>query len=492
MTSLLVLTRLGHPRRILRALPRPRAGPKTRTEEESAISDFSQTHNRITTFHILGRQDRKHLKNQLRLHSKWKKTVLIVPLLASEYTDPENAPVFENMLRQLAGATYLSHVIFGLDRASEEEAYRLQGLLEKHNLRNSLIQWNDGPAFSGLYSQLNEAGFDISQPGKGRNMFMSFGIALALGAESIGLIDADIRTFQAVQLDRLFYPVVVRSYDFAKAYYARLRDRALYGRVKRLLMDPLLLTLKRKFTESKDEKMLRMIDFLLGFHYQLSGEVVFHADLLRKMRFATNWGVEIFTLIEVYRKASSAAQVMFTDKAFDHKHQEVSEHDPTGGLNRMAVDIAATLMNALVIEEGLEISDTFVRDLTITYQAVAEELIKRYSDDSGYNDLVYDRDSEERLVREVFRYSILRAGDLLTAPYRMTERFLRYVNTHEEFKPFLDRGLAETILSVERKTQERGIFEIPTTVSWERVANKLPRIFYDLVEAVEEEKSRFQ
>lgn len=454
------------------------------------MTDFSQTHSRITTFHILQRQDRKRLKNELRLYSKWQKTVLIIPLLASEFTDPDNRPVFKNILKQLAGTTYLSNIIFGLDRAGLEEAHELHGLIKSNGIRNFIIQWNDGPGFSAIYEKLNDAGFNIQEPGKGRNMFLSFGIALALGANAVGLVDADIRTFEAVQLDRLFYPVVKLNYDFSKAYYARIRDQALYGRVKRLLLDPLLLTLKRKFTDSKDEKMLRLIDFLLGFHYQLSGEVAFHSDLLKKMRFATNWGVEIFTLIEVYRKATSAAQVMFTDKPFDHKHQDVSASDHTKGLNRMAVDIVTTLMIALVIEEGLEISDTFTRDLSITYQAVAEELIKKYSDDSGFSDLKYDREGEENIVKTVFKNSILHAGELLTSPTMLTERFLRLVNTHPEFKPFLDQGLTETIFQVENKTR-RALFEIPTTVSWERVSNKLPGIFLDLVEAVEQEKQRF-
>jgi glucosyl-3-phosphoglycerate synthase len=64
------------------------------------MSDFSQNRLKMTTFHILD-QDRRHLRNQLRLRSKWKKTVIIIPLLASEYTDTENLPVFENILRQL-------------------------------------------------------------------------------------------------------------------------------------------------------------------------------------------------------------------------------------------------------------------------------------------------------------------------------------------------------------------------------------------------------
>ncbi|MBW2016521.1 MAG: hypothetical protein JRH13_02810 [Deltaproteobacteria bacterium] len=453
------------------------------------MTDFSQNRSRITTFHVL-KQDRRTLRNQLRLGSKWKKTVLIVPTLASEFMDPANRPVFENILKELRATTYLSQVIFGLDGASEREAHTLQELILKYGIKNALIQWNDGPGFSGIYEQLNEAGFNISEPGKGKNIFLGFGIAIAMGAESIGLVDADIRTFKKVQLDRLFYPVVVLGYDFSKAYYARLKDGELYGRVKRLLLDPLLLSLKRKFTESKEDKMLRLIDFLLGFHYQLSGEVAFHVDLLKRMRFATNWGVEIFTLIEVYRKASSPAQVMFSEEPFDHKHQDVSDGDRNRGLNRMAVDIVTTLMNALVIEEGLEISDTFFRDLAITYNAVAEEQIKKYSDDASFNSLRYDRDSEEYLVKKVFTNSILHAGELLTSPRQMTERFLRLVHTHEEFKPFLEMGLSEAILAVERKTLE-GLFQMPQTVSWERISNKLPKIFFDLIEVVENEKRRF-
>jgi len=427
------------------------------------------------------------MRSQLRLHSKWKKTALIIPLLASEYTDPANLPVLKNILKQLKSVSYLSNIIFGLDRASKKDAKRLKDLITSSGIKNYLIQWNDGPGFSSIYKQLNKAGFNISEPGKGKNMFLSFGIAIALGAQSVGLIDADIRTFRREQLDRLLYPVVVLDYDFSKAYYARIKDDQIYGRVKRLLLDPLLYSLKRKFTESKKEKMINLIEFLLSFNYQLSGEVAFHVDLLKKMRFATNWGVEIFTLIEVFRKASTAAQVMFSKEPFDHKHQDASHKDPTTGLNRMAIDIVTTLMTAVIIEEGLEISETFFRDLAITYQAIAEEQVKKYSDDSAFSHLEYNRDEEEHLVRDVFRNSILHAGEVLASPYRISEQFLRYVNSHPEFKPFIQNGLAETILHVERNA-DRTIFEMPQTVSWERVANKLPDIFYDLIEVVEDEK----
>ena len=156
----------------------------------------------------------------------------------------------------------------------------------------------------------------------------------------------------------------------------------------------------------------------------------------------------------------------------------------------MAVDVVTTLMNALVIEEGLEISETFFRDLAIMYQSVAEDQIKKYSDDASFSNLNYDRDGEESLVRNVFRDSILHAGDLLTSPYRMTERFLRLVNSYPEFQSFLKQGLAEAILAVEGRS-EKSVFETPKTVSWERVASKLPHIYYDLIEVVENEKRRF-
>ncbi|MBW2709600.1 MAG: hypothetical protein JRD04_10045, partial [Deltaproteobacteria bacterium] len=80
--------------------------------------------------------------------------------------------------------------------------------------------------------------------------------------------------------------------------------------------------------------------------------------------------------------------------------------------------------------------------------------------------------------------------DMLTSPYRMTEKFLRFVNSHEEFSEFLKNGLPQTILAVEHNT-EKQLFETPQTVSWERVSNKLPTIFYDLIEVVESEKRRF-
>lgn len=448
---------------------------------------FSQQHTKLTTFHLLGKET-DELSPRLRLSSRRKKTVLVVPTLATEFTDPENRPVFTNILRHLGRLTYLSKIIFGLDRATDEEALELVNLLKRHKINNYVIQHNEGEGFKHLYQVLTEAGYGLEQPGKGKNMFMSFGVAQALGAQCIGVVDADIKTFHRRQLDRLFYPVLVLDYKFSKASYTRIGDNRMYGRVKRLLMDPLLLALKRKFTDSGEDKYLRIIDYLLAFNYQLSGEVVFDTSLLKRMHFATNWGVEIFTLMEVYRKATNVAQVQFDSRPFDHKHQQASFEDREKGLFKMAIDIVTTIFSALVVEEGLEISDYFIQDITLTYLDVADELIKKYADNSSFSTLHYDRNAEEAMVRGIFKDAILMAGDYLISPYRLTERFLRLLSSDDRFDKYLSQGLAKDLLGYEKENQSQ-LFETPQTVSWERILMKLPRIFYDISDVLEKERS---
>jgi glucosyl-3-phosphoglycerate synthase len=453
------------------------------------MSNFAQRHTKLTSFYLLSKTH-PPLRSELRHHSKWKKAVLVIPLLASEYTNPENRPVFINILKQLRSASFLSRIILGLDRAEDQDVKDLVGLLKKFKLKNCLIQHNDGDGFSAIYQKLSEAGFGLDVPGKGRNMFLSFGIAIALGAQSIGLIDADIKTFHHHQLQRLFFPVQVLNYQFSKAFYARIQDKQMYGRVKRLLLDPLLIALKRKFTDTQDAKILRLVDFLLNFNYQLSGEVVFDANLLKRMRFAMNWGVEIFTLIEVYRKATNIAQVEISRGPFDHKHQPVSEQDRETGLHKMAVDIVTTLLSALVIDEGLEISDYFIRDLTLTYLDVADSLIKMYADNAAFSGLHYEANAEEAMVHGVVKDAILYAGDLLISPYRLVDRFTTFLGSHEAFKPFLETGL---LYAVTKAGQQSGdqLFETPQTVSWERVLRKMPHIIYEIIDVVEKEKKLY-
>jgi glucosyl-3-phosphoglycerate synthase len=75
------------------------------------MSDYSQKSTKITNFFQLS--DNTNILDQLIQFSRWKKPVLIIPALASEFTHPENRPVFENILREIKGATYLNDIIRG-------------------------------------------------------------------------------------------------------------------------------------------------------------------------------------------------------------------------------------------------------------------------------------------------------------------------------------------------------------------------------------------
>ncbi len=453
------------------------------------MSEYSQKSTRITNIYQLS--DEIDIAGKLIQHARWKKPVLVIPALATEYTHPQNRPVFENILKELRDATYLSDIVLGLDAASEKEVVLLQEIIRDVGLENVIIQWNDGPHFTRLYETLESAGIDLSLRGKGRNVFMSFGVAIALSATCVGLVDADIRTFKCTQLDRLFYPVLAFNYQFSKAYYARSDGKQFFGRVKRLLVDPILIALKRKFTDTGEDKMLRIINFLLLFHYQLSGEVVIDMELLRRMKYSLNWGVEILTLIEAYRKANQIAQVEITKEFFDHKHQKISASDPNKGLHKMSADIIATLLNAFIVEEGLEVSSHFFRDLALTYQSVAEDLIKKYAENAKVNGLYYDRDREETFVNEVITDAIISVGELLDTPHNISAMFLRYTAMNPEFGRFNRHGLQQAIMAVEQRLKREYVYgrELP---SWERIEEKIPGIREQIIDVIEQTKKEVQ
>jgi glucosyl-3-phosphoglycerate synthase len=453
------------------------------------MPDYSQKHPKITTLPLL--TDQSDLLKALVTSSRWKRPMLVIPSLASEYNLPDRRPVFENIVRELREASYLQRIIIGLDQASESDVSLAREILLENGLTNYFLQWNDGPGFGSLYDLLQKNGFDLSTRGKGRNVFMSFGVALALEATAVGLLDADIRNFHRNQLDRIFFPVQVLNYQFTKAYYARWSSVGMYGRVKRLLVDPLLLALKRRFTDSNEEKMLRLIDFLSLFNYQLSGEIVISRELLERMRISLNWGIEIFTLIEVYRKANQnqVAQVDFSQTAFEHKHQKISGRSG-GGLQKMSMDIIYTLLNALIIEEGLAVSEHFFRDLAITYESIAKDLIKKYSDTARFNNIPYDRDAEEEMVTGPLKEGIANAADYFLEPRNLADKFLRFTSSHPEFKPFNEMGLQQAILEVAERIRRLPSMHAETP-SWERVKEKCPDIILRIIDVIEEEKKKW-
>ena len=146
--------------------------------------NFSQKCRHITTLYLFDK-DNQNLAPKIRSALRGYRAVLVIPTLATEFTAEENRPVFINILKQLGRISYLKKIIFGLDAATDKEAIELARLLKEYNIRNYIIQHNEGKRFKELYEKIDSFSPGTRQPGKGRNMFMSFGVALAIGANYV-------------------------------------------------------------------------------------------------------------------------------------------------------------------------------------------------------------------------------------------------------------------------------------------------------------------
>ncbi|MFK7916284.1 MAG: glycosyl transferase [Pseudomonadales bacterium] len=366
------------------------------------MSDFFQN-GIITTLHHLKTRGLDALEDELRDFATTRRMTLVLPCLYSELAQPALAKI----VAELAGADYLAKIVIGLDRATEAE-YRhaleyFSALPQPH-----VVIWNDGPRMKRIADQLKEQNLAPTELGKGCNVWYCFGYVQAAGdTHTVALHDCDITTYERSLVARLFYPIVNPrfNYEFCKGYYARAAGGKLNGRVSRLLVSPLIRTMK-KVAGQED-----YLDYLDSFRYPLAGEFSMHIDVLKDLRIPSDWGLEIGVLSEVYRNYSTnrLCQVEIADN-YDHKHQVLSPDDATRGLSRMSLDISKSLFKKLGTYGHVFTSGT-VRTVKATYLRIALDLIESYANDATINGLALDRDAEERAV-ELFAGNILRAGEL--------------------------------------------------------------------------------
>ena len=240
------------------------------------------------------------------------------------------------------------------------------------------------------------------------------------------------------------YPVAnpTFNYVFAKGYYTRIADQKMNGRVSRLLVTPLLRTLKKVFGP------IDYLEYLDSFRYPLSGEFAMRADVLNDIRIPSDWGLEIGVLSEMKRNYSTnrLCQVDIAD-VYDHKHQPLSPEDAEQGLSKMSMDICKAIFRKLATQGEVFTSETF-RTIKATYFRVALDFIETYSSDARMNGLTLDRHSEEKAV-ELFAQNIMAAGEY-----------------------FLSNPM-----------------ETPFIPSWNRVVAAMPDILDRLYEAVEEDNT---
>lgn len=366
------------------------------------MPDFFQN-GRITTLHDLQTADRGQLEALLREVTSDHRIGLVLPVTAADM----RAEPFAQIMEQLEGADYIHSIAVVLGVAPDRADYVQTKDIVARLGDKAQVLWTDGPRFQELYRQLDDSGFNLAMPGKGRSVWTAFGFLLADPTlKSIALHDCDIVGYDRKLLGRLCLPMAHPSLDFefCKAYYARCTDR-MHGRVVRLLVAPLLTGLMSIVGPDS------FLVYLSSFRYPLSGEFAVTANLARSNRIPSDWGLEVGTLAEVFRN-TSLKRVCQVDLCclYEHKHQDLSADDVTKGLMKMATDILTTVFRTLA-SRGVIMSSGLFTTLRSAYLRSAQDAIRHYHADALINGLTFDRHSEEQVV-ERFAERITAAGDL--------------------------------------------------------------------------------
>ncbi len=369
------------------------------------MSDFYQ-HGQITTLHDLGTADLGKLEGALEKGSEEHPLGLILPVTAS---DMRAAP-FGRIIEQLQEVSYIDTVLVVLGVAPEKTDYRETCEIVGSLGDRARVMWTDGPRVQELQGELEEAGFRLGSPGKGRSVWLAFGYLLADPRLSAFVLhDCDIVNYNRLLLARLCMPMVHSSLDFefCKAFYARVTDR-MHGRVVRLLVSPLLDAFISMIGPD------RFLSYLKSFRYPLSGEFAVTANLARSNRIPSDWGLEVGTLAEVFRN-TSIKRVCQVDLClpYEHKHQSLSLEDRSKGLMKMATDILTSIFRTMA-SRGLVLENSHFRTLRSAYLRAAQDSIRKYHADALLNNLVYDRHMEEQAV-EGFAERITAAGEVFAA-----------------------------------------------------------------------------
>ena len=349
---------------------------------------------------------------------------LLVPGLMSDIA----SVAFDGILAELADADWLDHVIVGVDGADASQYRRVGRMLDRLPQRHDVV-WTDGPALIRLEERLRAVGLAPMQRGKGRNAWYCIGAALACRrARVIVMHDADIADYRKTLLARLAFPVAHPrfGYGFVKGYYPRITGGRFCGRATRLLVAPLVSALQDL---TGGHPYLR---YLEAFRYPLAGESAMTADVAMGLRMPGHWGMDIGILTDVYDRCepSTICQADVAG-AYDHKHQELSADDPSCGLRRMSLDVAAVVIWRLGVDEsghrtdggdggsgrGVEGVNRLVLNggasscIREAYLAAAKASVRHYRNDAEFNGYRLDAAAEEAMI-EVFARSIVEAVEL--------------------------------------------------------------------------------
>lgn len=370
------------------------------------MADFYQT-GQVTTLHRLTPNSIDRLEADLEKFSRNKPIGLVLPALYTEF----ETPAMKRIVAELQKVRYLQRIVVALGRATQEQSEKAREFFRNFYTPVTVL-WIDGERMQSLLRMLEERGLSAGPDGKGRSCWLAYGYLLAMhDCDMIALHDCDIVNYDRQLLARLCYAIAHPHlpFDFCKGYYARVTDR-MHGRVTRLFMTPLIRALEEM---APGNPFLRYLD---SFRYPLAGEFAMDVNLARVNRIPADWGLEVGVLAEVFRNCAVArtCQVDLTDN-YEHKHQSLSNDDPSKGLARMTTDIAKSLFTTLAAE-GLVFTADHFRTLEVRYVRMAQDTIARYYADAMLNGLKFDRHAEEMAVAVFARSLSTAAADFVKDP----------------------------------------------------------------------------
>ena len=400
------------------------------------MADFYQT-GLVATFHKLGETNLDRIESELSWYSQERPIALVLPSLYSEL----EGEALKIIIRELKEVKYIKELVVTLGNCTREEFDHAKKFFSVLPQTTKLL-WNNGKRVGEVYKTIESAGLHMGEAGKGKSAWMAYGFILAeRNFKVISLHDCDILTYNREMLARLCYPVTSPNldYEFCKGYYSRVTDR-MHGRVTRLLVTPLIRSLKKVLGHPP------LLEFLDSFKYPLAGEFSMDVDLARVNKIPADWGLEMGVLAEIYRNCAvrRVCQIDIADN-YEHKHQALSPDDASKGLLKMCIDISKSLFRTLA-SEGFVFSDGFFKTLFTTYVRTAQDMLKRYEDDAAVNGLIFDR-HEESLAVETFTGGIKIAAETIT----------------------------------------QDPLGVPLIPSWDRVTSALPDVLSMLKEAVDED-----
>ena len=342
----------------------------------------------ITTLHRLSPEAWPALEADLTGLSRHCPATLILPCHVREL----GTEALHGIIRELAGASWLKRIIVGLDGADAGEAAAARETFAgwPHNV---LFLWSNSPAVLALENILKDAGQTTATSGKGRNVWLCAGLALAAEPEDqpsvVAIHDCDIKNYSRELPGRLCHPLMTRQWGFRfnKGFYSRHSDQ-LHGRLQRLLVRPLLRAMELRAGP------MGVLQFFSAFRYPLAGESALDSALLRRLNFSSTWGLEMGLLEEVRRHLLPTA-ICQTElcAAYDHKHQDLCPDDPSQGLHRMAREVSGTILAS--VSGG---TYPWREQILETWQTLAADALRHAGAESALNGLCHVPEQESLAV----------------------------------------------------------------------------------------------